>query len=122
MVSWGAPGYTNRADENSNIITLVTIITMLLQLYLGIFRTLAHLMSEAYSKSFRISKMMRHIENSGIVKTVYSNIFKHIQGHSPIFSHVQGYSGMLRYIETYSGNPPPPSSPLVGFPLVTQIR
>ena len=29
MVSCGAPGYTNRADNNSNIITLVTITIML---------------------------------------------------------------------------------------------
>ena len=30
MVNCGAPGCTNRADKNSNIITLVTIIIMLL--------------------------------------------------------------------------------------------
>ena len=60
-------------------------------------------MSAAYSKPFQISKMMRHIENPGTVKTVYSEIFRRIQGHSPIFSHVQRHSGTLRYIEAYSG-------------------
>ena len=60
-------------------------------------------MSEAYSRPFQISKMMRHIENPGIVKTVYSDIFRCIQGNSPIFSHVLGHSGTLRYIEAYSG-------------------
>ena len=30
MVSCGAPGCTNQADKNSNILTLVTIIIMLL--------------------------------------------------------------------------------------------
>ena len=33
----------------------------------------------------------RHIENSGIVKTVYSGIFRHIEEHSVIFSHAQAY-------------------------------
>ena len=60
-------------------------------------------MSEAYAKPFQISKMMRYIENPGTVKTVYSDIFRRIQGHSPIFSHAQGRSGTLRYIEAYSG-------------------
>ena len=60
-------------------------------------------MSGVYSNPFQISSMIRHIENTGIVKTVYSNIFKRIQGHSPIFIHAQGHSGTLRYIEAYSG-------------------
>ena len=30
MVSWGAPGWTNRANKNSKIIKLVTIIIMFL--------------------------------------------------------------------------------------------
>ena len=46
---------------------------------------------------------MRHIENPGIVRTVYSGIFRHIQGHSAIFSHVQSYWGTLRHIKAYSG-------------------
>ena len=35
--------------------------------------------------------MTPHIENPGIVRTVYSGIFRHIQGHSAIFSHIQAY-------------------------------
>ena len=54
MVSCGLLGCTNRADKNSKIIALVI---MLLQLYRGIFGTLAHLMSETYSRPFQISKM-----------------------------------------------------------------
>ena len=69
MDSCWAPGCTNLADENSNIITLVTII-MLLYLYRRIFRTLAYLVPKAYSKPCEISKMRRHIENPGIVRTV----------------------------------------------------
>ena len=60
-------------------------------------------MTVAYSKLFQTSKMVRHIENPGIVKTVYSDIFRRSQGHSPIFSHVQGHSVTLSYIEAYSG-------------------
>ena len=42
---------------------------------------------------------MRHIENRGIVRTVYWGIFRHIQGHWAILP----YSGTLRDIKTYSG-------------------
>ena len=80
MVSYGASGYTNRASKNSNIIT-PTIIIMLLLIYCGTFRTLAYLMPEVYSKPCQMSKMMRHIDNPGIVRTVSSGIFRHIQGH-----------------------------------------
>ena len=34
-------------------------------------------MPKAYSKPYQISNMMKHIENPGIVGTVYSGIFKH---------------------------------------------
>ena len=68
------------------MITLVTMIIILLQLYRGTFRTLAHLMREAYSKPCQISKISRHIENPGIVRTVNSGIFRHTEGHSTIFS------------------------------------
>ena len=95
MVSCGAPGDTNRADKNYNIIALVTMIMMLLQLYRSIFRTFAYLMPEAYSKNCQISKIMRYIENPVIVKTVYSGICRHNQGHSTIFSHVHAYSGII---------------------------
>ena len=46
--------------------------------------------------------MKRHIENAGIVRTVYSRIFRHIQGHSAIFGHGQIYWGTLRHTEVYS--------------------
>ena len=36
-----------------------------------------------------IVTISRHIENPGIVGTVYSSICRHIQGHSVIFTHVQ---------------------------------
>ena len=52
-------------------ITLVTM-TMLLQLYYGIFRTLSYLMSEPS----QTSKVLRDVENPNIVKTVYSGIFR----------------------------------------------
>ena len=91
MISCRVSGCTYGADKNCNIIRLVTIIIMLLQPYCGIFRTLAYLTPEAYSKPCQISKMMRHIENSGIDRTVYSSIFRHIQEHSIIFSYVQLY-------------------------------
>ena len=42
-------------------------------------------MSATYSKHCQISKMMRHIENPGIVITVYSDIFRYIQGHAELF-------------------------------------
>ena len=84
MVSCGAPGYTNRADKSCNIIILVTIIIILLNLYRGIFRTLAYVMLEAYSKVCQISKIIKYIEKPVIVTTVY-------QGHSAIFSHAQTY-------------------------------
>ena len=56
--------------------------------------------------------MMRHIEYHGIVRTVYSGIFRHIKGDSAIWSHIQTYLGtlrqfrhiqaLLRHIEPYS--------------------
>ena len=39
-------------------------------------------MSETYSKSSTISKIMKHIENASIVRTVYSSIFNDIWGYS----------------------------------------
>ena len=85
MVSCGAPGGTNRADKNSNIIT-AAIIIMLLELYRDLFR-----MPEEYSKSCQTSKMMRHIENLGIVKTAHWGIIKHIQQYSAMFRHIHGH-------------------------------
>ena len=45
-------------------------------------------MFEAYSKPCQISKMMRHIENLDIVRTVYSDIFMHSSGS---FRNIQAY-------------------------------
>ena len=53
--------------------------------------TMAYLMPTTYSKPCQISKMMRHIEKPGLVRTVYSNILRHIQRYSAIFSHVQAF-------------------------------
>ena len=64
--------------------------------------TMAYLMSTTYSKPCQISKMMRHIEKPGLVRTVYSNILRHIQRYSAIFSHVQALWGTLRDTEPYS--------------------
>ena len=88
MVSCGATECTNQANKKSNIIILVIITIMLL---------------ETCSKFFQISKMIRHIENPGIVRTVYSGILRHILGHSAIFSYVQAYWGRLSHIEVYAG-------------------
>ena len=55
------------------------------------------------------SKMKRHIENPGRVRTAYSGIFKHIQWHSAIFGHNQAYwatlkayLGIFRHFEPYT--------------------
>ena len=34
----------------------------------------------------QISKMMRHIESPGIVRTVYSGILRHIHQHSALYA------------------------------------
>ena len=52
------------------------------------FKTLTHLIPATYSKPCQISKMLRHTENPDVIRTVYSGIFRHIQGHSAIFCHV----------------------------------
>ena len=63
-------------DKNSNIIILVTMILMLLQLYRGIFRTLAHLiMPEACSKPYQFIQ-------------AFSDIFRDIQQYSVMFRHI----------------------------------
>ena len=60
-------------------------------------------MPEASSKPCQLSKMMRHIEGLGIVRTVYSHIFRHIQGHSAIFINAQGHLRASSHIEASSG-------------------
>ena len=57
-------------------------------------------MPEAYSKPCQISRMMRHIENPGIVKTVYSCIFgdiNNIQPCSDISRDIKAYSGIFKH-------------------------
>ena len=75
---------------------------LLLLLYRSKSRTLAYLMPQAYSKFCQMFKMMRHIKNPGIDRTVNSGIFRHIHGHSTMFSHVQAYLGTLRHSQAYS--------------------
>ena len=43
--------------------------------------------------------MSRHIENSGIVRTVYSGIFRDIQQDLAIFRHTEAYSGIIEAYE-----------------------
>ena len=38
-----------------------------------------------------IITILHHIENSGIVRTVYSGIFRHIQQYSAMLGKVEGY-------------------------------
>ena len=45
-------------------------------------------MPEAYSKPCQISKVMRHIENPGMVRTVYSVMFRHTEGYEDILRHI----------------------------------
>ena len=67
------------------------MIIMLSSQYDSIYRTAAYLMPEAYSKPCQISKIIRHNENPGIVRTIYSSI-------SYIFRDIQQYSVMFRLI------------------------
>ena len=90
MIDCGVSGCTNRADKNSNIIRLVIII-ILLKPYRDLFRTLAYLMPEAYSKPRQIRKMMQHIESPGILRKIYSDIFRHIQQYLHMFRHIEGH-------------------------------
>ena len=75
----------------------------------GIFRSLAYLMSEVYSNHCQIPKIMKHIENPGIIRTIHLGIFRHIQGHPAIFRDIKAYWaifwhcwGILSHIQTYS--------------------
>ena len=71
--------------------------------YCSIFRILTYSISDAYLKPCQIFKIMRHIENPGIFVTVYSCIFRHIQGRSAMLNHVQACWGMLRgYLGIFS--------------------
>lgn len=59
-------------------------------------------MRETYLRPSQISKIMSHIENPNIERTVYLDIFRHIQGHTKLFSHVQPYSGTFKVIQPCS--------------------
>ena len=59
--------------------------------YDSIFRTLPYLMPEAYSKP--CLKIMRYTKNPGLVRAVYSTIFRQVEGYPAIFSHVKVYWG-----------------------------
>ena len=58
----------------------------------AILRALVYLQPEASSKASRISKMIRHIQSTGILRTAYSSIFKDIQACSGILMHIQPHS------------------------------
>ena len=64
---------------------------------LSIFRTLAYLEAEASSKACRTCKMMMHIQSPGIVRTIYSSVFKDIKASSEILIliHIQPHSQAL---------------------------
>ena len=55
------------------------------------------LIPAAYSKPCQISKIMRHIENPGIVRTVYSGIFRDIQAYS--WTYLRHIQALLRSME-----------------------
>ena len=57
-----------------------------------IFRTLAHLDPQASSKACGTRKMIRYIQSPGIIRTVFSSIFK-------------GYLVILSVINAYSATP-----------------
>ena len=63
----------------------------------AIFRTLAYLEAEASSKVCRTCKMMMHIQSPGIVRTIYSSVFKDIKASSEILIliHIQPHSQAL---------------------------
>ena len=89
MVSWGALRFTNRANMNSNTITLNSY-----SINYVIITKSWHIQTPGIFKPCQITKMMRHIEYPGIVKTV--------QTFSGIFRHIQQYQGMCRHFEAYS--------------------
>ena len=101
MVNCRASGCTNRADrilENNSYNNVIYHDSN--NYNHGIFKTLAYLMPETYSKPYQIFTMMRHIENPCIVRKVYVGISRNIQGE---LSNIQPCLGILRNIKTYSG-------------------
>ena len=61
------------------------------RLDLEIEQTIILINDISYNNDSVIITISQHIENSGIVRTLYSGLFRHTQGHSVIFSHVQVY-------------------------------
>ena len=62
-----------------------------------ILRSLAYLEPDASWKACLTSKMIMHIQNPCIVRTVYSSIFKDIYGYSKILMHIQPHSGIFLF-------------------------
>ena len=58
----------------------------------AIFRILAYLEPEAYSRASQTCKMIRHIQRPGLVRTVFSGSFKDIYRYSGILIHIQPHS------------------------------
>ena len=67
----------------------------------AIFRTLAYLEPVASSSNCQICKIIRHIQSPGIIRTVYSSIFKDIEiyVYSGILMHFQSHSGIIHFAE-----------------------
>ena len=61
------------------------------------YATMAYLESEASSKACSTCKMIRHIWSPGIVRTIYSNIFKDIYGYLETLMHIQPHSGSIPF-------------------------
>ena len=72
----------------------------------AIFRTLDFLYPEASSKSCRTCNMIMHIQSPGIVRTVYSNVFKDILEYSGILMEIQSLFHVLN--QGGKGRPPLP--------------
>ena len=69
-----------------------------------IFRTLVYLEPEAFSKSCQTFKMIRYIQSPGIVRTVYSSIFKDIFGYPEILMHIQPPLGIILFAKRFIFN------------------
>ena len=60
------------------------------------------LINISYNNDNVIIIISQYIENPGIVRTVDSGIFRHIQGHSAIFIHGQAYWELLSHVKSQS--------------------
>ena len=112
MASRRAPGYTNRADKNSNIITLVTSSAMfrhikgILRHIQGSLRHMSHIrtysepcVTLAYTtvsyvqKACETCKMIRPIQSPGINRTGFT--LRILSEYSVIFMDIDAYSVTL---------------------------